>query len=58
MNRKMVVVVSVMFCGVIVAERSFSETEKADNWAKEWEHRGDCEQDGPQFTTEWRNEYI
>ena len=58
MDGKVVVVVSVLFCGVTVAERVFSETENADNWARGWERRGDCEQDGPQFTTEWRIEYI
>ena len=56
MDGKVVVVVSVLFCGVTVAERSFSETEDADNWAWGWERLGDCEQDGPQFTTEWRIE--
>lgn len=58
MDGKVVVVVSVLFCGVTVAERSFSEKEDADNWALGWERRGDCERDGPQFTTEWRTEYI
>ena len=58
MDGKAVVVVSVLFCGVTVAERSFIETEDADNWAWEWARRGDCEQDGPQFTTEFMVEYI
>lgn len=53
-----VIVVRAVFCGVPVAEGMFRETEKADQWARKWESVGACERDGPQFTTEWRTEYI